>query len=196
MYKITAMENHTKPLTNEESLHIITAMIRQTKGNFQGQSFHLLLWGWVVVLINLGIFFVLSFTSYPSPFYLWALTIPAALVSFGYGWRQSKKAKVKTHLDKVNSSLWVCFSLLIFTLIVFGPKINWQLNPVILLITAVPTLVSGVIMRFKPLMYGSIIFWLMGISCFMVPFEVQHLLAALAITLGYLVPGYLLKNAQ
>lgn len=189
------MDNQTKPLTTEESLHLITAMIRQTKGNFQGQSFHFLLWGWVVALINLSIYLLINFTDFTAPYILWTLTIPAAIVSFLYGWRQSRKARVRTHLDRVNSSMWMCYGILIFTLIVFGDKLNWQLNPLILLITAVPTLVSGVILRFKPLMYGSVVFWLMGIICFMVTFEVQHLLATVAISLGYLLPGYLLKKS-
>jgi hypothetical protein len=45
-------------------------------------------------------------------------------------------------------------------------------------------------------MYGSVVFWMAGIFCFMLSFELQHLLAALAIALGYLVPGYLLKKAE
>lgn len=189
------MESQTKPLTPEESLHIITSMIRQSKGNFQGQSFHFLLWGWVVAIINLSIYFLLNFSTYDHPYYLWALSIPAAIVSFLYGWRQNKRARVVTHLDRVNSSLWICYALTIFTIVLFGAQLNWQLTPLILMITAVPTLVSGVILRFRPLMYGSTVFWLLGVISFMVSFEVQHLLAALAITLGYLLPGYLLKKS-
>lgn len=190
------MENRTKPLTTEESLHIISSMIRQTKGNFQDYSFHFLLWGWVIAFINLGIYLLINFSNFSAPYFLWALSIPAAIVSFWYGWRQGRKARVRTHLDSVNSSMWICYGVLTFTLVVFGGKLNWQLTPLILLITALPTLISGIILRFRPLMYGSIIFWLMGIFGFMVTFEVQHLLAALAITLGYLLPGYLLKKSK
>lgn len=190
------MKNLSKTLSTQESLQIITDMIRQAKGNFRNNSFYFQLWGGVVFLANLSIYALLTFTSYSNPYQVWLITLPAVAVTFWYGWRQGKKAQVVSHLEKVNAGMWVCYGLVVFTLILFGEKINWQLNPLILLLTAIPTLATGILLRFRPLIFGGIIFWISGILCFLVSFEAQHLLAALAIALGYLVPGFILNKKE
>jgi uncharacterized membrane protein len=65
----------------------------QTKGSFQDNSFYFLLWGWVIMLINLSIYLLLYFNTTFTPYYLWALTIPVAIISVWYGIRQEKKAR-------------------------------------------------------------------------------------------------------
>jgi hypothetical protein len=63
-----------------------------------------------------------------------------------------------------------------------------------LLLTALPTFVTGIIVRFKPLIFGGIIFWVLGVINFLLPFEYQNPVSVVAFVLGYLVPGYMLKG--
>jgi hypothetical protein len=92
--------------------------------------------------------------------------------------------------------LWITFGVSVFILIFFGASINYNLNPVILLISTIPTIATGVIIRFKPLVLGGISFWILGILCFLVSFEYQNLVGAAAVIVGYLIPGYMLKNKK
>jgi hypothetical protein len=92
--------------------------------------------------------------------------------------------------------LWIGFGISVFTLVFFGYTIQYNLNPVILLMSALPTLVSGVIIKFKPLVVGGIMFWVFGIVCFLVSIEYQTLVGAAAVIVGYLIPGYLLKTQK
>jgi hypothetical protein len=57
-----------------------------------------------------------------------------------------------------------------------------------------PTLVSGMILKFRPLIFGGIGFWVFGILGFLVSMETQPLIGAAAIICGYLIPAYLLKS--
>lgn len=182
-----------KELTPQRSLEIITAMINQTKGNIKRNSFFFILWGWTIVIANLGVFCVMRFTDYPNPHLFYLVTIVAAIISVVYGSRQEKNATSTTHLDTIYKWMWMALGISCFILCFFGYTINWQLNPVVITMCAAPTLTSGIISRFKPLVYGGIAMWVMGIAMFMVPNEYQFLLAALAIMLGYLIPGYALK---
>jgi hypothetical protein len=186
------MKTPSENMSPAESLDLITEMIHQAKGNVQKNSFYFLLWGWVVVLANLGMF-TLTLLEYPRPYIVWAITIPAWLVSMYYGFRQGKSESKSTHLDRISAALWICYATSIFTLIGFGYKINFQLNPVIVLFSAVPTFVSGIILRFKPLLVGAVCLWVLGIIGFLVPMYIQPLVGAGAIVIGYLVPGYILK---
>src|SRR5690606_36561120 len=101
-----------------------------------------------------------------------------------------------SHFDRITSCLWIMFGVVIFTLVFLGSTINYQLNPVILLIGSLPTLVSGIMIRFKPPILGGLIFWVSGIVSFLVSREFQPLVGAAAIIGGYLIPGYLLKNSK
>jgi hypothetical protein len=190
------MKTQSENLSAQQSLDIITGMIEQAKGSVQKNSFYFLLWGWVVVFANLGVYALIKFTDYPNPFIVWGITIPAAIISIIYGIRSGKEARVASHLEKISACIWIGFGITCFIFIAFGSKIGWQINPVITTMCATPTLVSGVIIRFKPLMYGSIALWALGIASFIVGTETQFLLSAVAITLGYLIPGYLLRSHE
>lgn len=184
-----------KNLTAQESLEIIAAMIRQAKGNVQKNSFYFLLWGWVVVAANLGVY-GLTQAGYSRPYLVWLITIPAWFASMVYAYRNGKRRDHSTILGQLMLWTWVSFGVTIFILIFFGYKINYQLNPLILLVSGIPTMVSGIAMRFTPLVVGGILFWISGIACFMVSIEYQNLIAAAAVAIGYLIPGYQLKNKR
>ena len=187
------METNSEKMSAQQSLDLITEMIEKAKGNVKRNSFYFLLWGWTIVMANLGMF-VLLHLPYEHPYVAWLITLPTWLYSMYRGYRQGQTEKTSTHLDNVTAWLWISFGIVIFTLVAFGYKINFQLNPVILLVSAIPTLVSGMMIRFRPLIIGGGVFWVLGIVCFLVPQDIQYLIGAFAITAGYLIPGYLLKN--
>ena len=185
---ITPNEN----LTAQQSIDIISKMIEQAKGNVQKNSFYFLLWGWTILTCNLSIFIMLQFTEIKNPFWIWLLTIPAAIASSIHG-RNQERVKNLTHLDTISKWLWIGFGLICFTIVFFGQKINYQINPIIICMSAVPTFVSGIMLRFRPLILGGISFWICGIIIFLLPVKEQFLLSSIAIALGYLVPGYMLQ---
>jgi hypothetical protein len=187
------MKPDNDTLSPQQSLDLIQAMINETKGNVRDNSFYYLFWGWVLIVAHVGSF-TLSKIEFEYPFAVWLIVIPAWIISFVYGSRQRKSHKrTTTHLEKINITLWVSFGVLAVVIPFFGSFINYQINPMILLVGSMATLASGVILKFKPLMIGGIIFFVFGLSCFFFSNEHQSLLSALAIALGYLVPGYLLK---
>jgi hypothetical protein len=189
------MKAQNENLSANESLDLIAQMIQQAQGNVRSSGFHFLLWGWVVALANLGMFTLIQL-EYSRPYIVWLITIPAWLTSMYYGFRHSRENRVTTHIDKTTMWLWISYGITIFTLVFFGSTINWNLNPIILLMTVVPTLVSGIVIRFKPLVIGGISIWFFSIVCFLMPLEYQYLVGALAVVTGYLIPGYLLKNKK
>lgn len=190
------MENRTEPLNAEQSLALITSMIRQAKGNLQKSGFYFLLWGWTIVVANLGVYVMIKFTDVENPFLMFALTIPAAIVSMIYGIRQNKAGMITTHLDQIHKWLWIGYGVNCLVAVVVGKNIGWMVNPVIITMCALPTFITGVILKFKPLIVGGVVFWIAGTALFFIAIEEQFLVAALAIALGYLVPGYWLRNSE
>lgn len=182
-----------EPMTAQDSLAIITSMIQEAKGNMKRNGFYFIFWGWVIVIANLGMF-VLQQLEVAHPYAIWAITIPAWVLSLARGYRQTRSERTTTHLDTVAMWMWITFGITIFTLVAFGSKINYQLNPVILTISAIPTFLTGIMIRFRPLVFGGISLWCFGIAAFLLPAETQPLIGAVAVLCGYLIPGHLLQG--
>ena len=189
------MESEKMPQTPQESLEIITSMIKQAKGNLRANSFYLLLWGWVVSLASVGMFILIQF-EYSRPWLVWTITIPAWMITLYTIYKRDKRAITKTHLDRITTGIWLSYGAVIFTIVFFMREINYQVMPMILIITAIPAIVSGIIIKFRIMIYGGITFWIAGILCFLVEMEFQYLIGAAAIIIGYLVPGYSLRNKK
>ena len=187
------METETKPMSAEQSLNLISNIIQQAQGNVRGNSFFFLLWGWVIALANFGMYYLMEFTTYPYPYIVWLAPIPAGFITMWYANKLEKQSRTKTHIDNIYNWVWVSYAMAIFPLWIFGYKINYQINPLILVFTAMPTFLSGIIIRFTPLMIGGVSFFGFGIICFLVEAPYQYLIGGIAIICGYLVPGYLLK---
>jgi hypothetical protein len=188
------MNQENQPLSAEQSLGIISQMIRQAQGKVQQSSFYFLLWGWVITLANLGMYCTLVFTAYDeyAPFF-WLLPIPAWIATIIYGRSQERSSSTTSHLDKISMWLWIFTGIAILPVIIFGYQINYQINPIVLTLVSIPTFVSGIIIRFRPLLAGGISFIILSIVCFLVDGPTQYLIGGVAMILGYLIPGYLLK---
>jgi hypothetical protein len=187
------METENQSLTTEQSLELITRMIRQAQGNVQRSAIYLILWGITVVAANLGMF-VLMLLDYPTPYMVWLITIPAWIATIFISLKHRKESRVNSHLDRINALLWYSYGVVILAIVMFGFKINYQLNPVILLVSAIPAFVSGAIIKFRALTMGGILFWVFGVICFLSQGPWQYLIGALAVSSGHLVPGLLLRN--
>ena len=66
--------------------------------------------------------------------------------------------------------------------------------PYILTLAAMPTFISGFIVKFKPLILGGISFWVFALIAYFAGASVGQLAVPAAMLTGYLIPGYLLKK--
>lgn len=190
------MNTETENFSPQQSLDLIQSMIRQAQGNIRNNSFYFILWGWVIVAANLGMYLIIQYADYQYPQLIWLIAIPAWVITMVHGSRQGKKRQKSTHLDKINMWLWIGFGLCLLPVIAFMDYINYQVNPIILIITALPTFVTGIMLKFKPLIMGSISFYVFGIISFLASPINQFLVGAIAIACGYLIPGYLLRATR
>ncbi|MFC5626384.1 hypothetical protein [Algoriphagus winogradskyi] len=182
-----------KELSSTESLAIITDMIARVKKEAAGDgSFHLLLWGWVISICNLG-FYALEKANYEHPYYIWILVIPASLFSFYWSYNKRSKAKFKTHLDQILNQVWIGVFVAMLIVLSFMPVLGFNHNPVILLLAAVGMFATGSIIKVSMVKFGGLVLAIAAIIAFLVSVSDQYLVAGIAMVLGYLVPGYYLK---
>jgi hypothetical protein len=184
-------------LSNSESLQIITEMIGRAKRNMAKKgSFYFLLWGWVVLIGNFGFYIIARYQLFPYPYVIWSITLPAIIVTVIYSMRQNRKSIATSQLDNIYMNLWMAIFVAVVIVLVFMPKMNYSHNAVILLLAGLGTFVTGKLIKFNPLVIGSLALWIGAIIAFNVPVIDQYLVGGFAIIVGYLIPGYLLKRAE
>jgi len=188
------MENEEKVMTGEESLKIITDMINRTKINIGQGSFHLIFWGWLVLFCSLAQILISKFTSYHAPWNVWILTIPGVFVSLIYGFTHGRKEEFHTYSERVFMMTWIGFVIVTFMLALFLHKNGELMAQFILLAAGFPTFVSGFILKFRPLVWGGIAFWVLSLAAYLAGPETGQFAVPLGMLLGYLVPGYMLRS--
>ena len=186
-----------KELSSKEQIKFISEMIYQAKRNFAGErSFYFLLWGWVVSVANFVHYILDIFRLYEAPYLVWLIAIPAAIASIWYGFKKSTTTQVTSHLDKVYASIWIGIIVMIIICLIFMSRINYNHNPIILLFAGLGTFVSGILIKYKPIIIGAIVLWAGACSGLLFSVSNQQLISGIAVFLGYLIPGYMLKKAE
>jgi hypothetical protein len=188
------MENEEKMMTGEESLKIITEMINRTKVNIRQGSFHLLFWGWLLIICSLIAWLLAKFTGYSHPYYIWFLVIPGSFVSMIYGFVNGRKEKVHTYAEGLYMWTWIGFLITATVLFIVQAKSMEIITSYILLLAGFPTFLSGFILKFRPLIFGGICFWVIALLVNFAGPSLAPLGTPVAMLIGYLIPGYMLKN--
>lgn len=191
------MDTKQNPFSPEDSFRLINQMIANARQDYEHRSFFFLLWGWLLLLTGIGIY-CLHYYDYPHAEWLWAIQgVAGGIISVIYSKSlESKRQNSKMVNSPVNTTilnLWLAFGITLFFIIFAGGR-----NPIpfVLLVTALPTFLSGRILRFSPLVFGGISFWILGCVSVFVPYPDNSLIFSFAILTGYLVPGYLLRKQE
>lgn len=187
------METTEKKFTEKESFDVIIGMIQAAKTNLHDESFYFLLWGWLVFFASLTHFFLLKNNVEFAPA-VWMLMPLGGIITAVYSSRQKKNVKVKTYVDEFMKYVLIAFLVSLGVVLFSMQKLGLNTYPMVLLVYGLWLFISGGAIKFNPLLVGGIINWIFAIASFFVSFDVQLLFLALAVLLGYIIPGYLLKR--
>ncbi|WP_018615814.1 hypothetical protein [Segetibacter koreensis] len=189
------MQEAEKEFSPQESLQLITKMIENTKNSISDRSHYFLLWGWAVVIGCLTQYFLKVILNYPKHYYAWLVTPIAIALHFVLKYRDRKKDRVKTFINEANAYLWTSIGLSFFALGFVFAQIGWQYcYPFYILLYGIGTYISGRLLKFKPMIIGGLLCFVLMIVCVYQPYDVQMLITAFAVVISYIIPGYLLRN--
>jgi len=185
-------------MTGEESLQIISEMIAAAKTGIRDNGFFYLLWGYLVFVASITQY-ILCFVIPTDYNYLpWAILMPlGGIVSATYGRKIKKARKVKTFLDQFMGYALFAFLISLFSVLFYMGKLQKPelAYPLIMMVYGAWLFVSGGALKFKPLIIGGCINWALSLASMFVIFQWQLLILALAVLLGYIIPGHLLKSS-
>jgi hypothetical protein len=184
-------------LSPEESLKVITEAIDKTKDNFKANGSYFLLWGWLVAIASFSFFLLQQYTTFPYYFISFPVLGAAGIITTVIWYLKSKSTSpTETYLNYFLSRMWlvlgICFIMVVFI------NVSQNLPPFTytLIVAAIGTMVSGLVMKFWPLTAGGILFLISALISIYIPDDYKVLLHGVAIIAGYLIPGYLLLNEK
>lgn len=203
-----------KELNEQESLRIITQMIHKAKNNFHDTGIGPILWGSVIAICSLVTWARIHY-QFSLPFDIWLLTLVAIIPQIVITAREKKMRRAKSYDDSAIDYIWLAFGVSIFLLthinIVFINKLaqifkeyeaavgkwpNFNLSSfsasLMLLLYGFPTVITGAIMKFKPMLWGGIAGWICCVVSVYTNMQIDMLLTAFAAVVMWLIPGFIL----
>jgi uncharacterized membrane protein YhaH (DUF805 family) len=116
-----------------------------------------------------------------------------------YLFRARKKRKVKTYADAIVGYVWLSFVISMFLIgfIIGFQEQTQSINiayAVFLALYGIPTFLSGIILRFKPLITGGIGCWILAVIAAFTSPQIHLLLISAAMIVAWIIPGYLLRS--
>lgn len=183
-----------KPLTGEDSLAIITAMINKAKCEYHDTGISCLLWGSVVTVCSL-----VTFANYWLKIdvlgYVWFLTVAAVVVQVIISMNEAKTKKFTSYTDSAMGGVWISFGIAIFMFSFYTSKFAVpHANAIFLISYGVPTFTTGFMRNFKPMLIGGIVCWALAIAGMYTLHPYTQLYAALAAQVAWFIPGLILRK--
>jgi len=197
------MKQVKKNLSPEESLSLISEMIINVKGEFQQNAFYFLLWGWTIslacvvhyvmikILCQLELYDRINLISFVN----WGVFILAGII-IQYSYMAKNPVRALSLYNRFFKIMWQAVGLTMIIAALICLRFNMYPTPIILSITGLATLTTGIMIRFTPLILGGILFFIAALATTYFLYDHSLLVCAIAIVLGYIVPGYLLRNSK
>ena len=176
--------------TAEKQIETINNVINSTKENLKPISVNFIFWGLLITLMSLFHYAFPSLIHSSQLLYWTVLPLIGMILTVYYNIKIRKKAGYETYLSRVIKIIWGVFNLswiyiivLSFTLKSFHPV------PPILFLLSIILIITGLIIKFKPVTIGGIF---LTIFTFYLNFNPEFnllLVNVVGVSLGMLVPG-------
>jgi hypothetical protein len=198
------MDNNTN-FSPQESLLLIDSMIKKAQSKF-GENGHLyLLWGWVVFGCSLLQFVLLHFFNYQQHYRVWMITWVVFVYQIFYLKKHKKQRTVKTYYDELVGYVWITFVIIMFLISFILGRLGQNINiyflpitPILLALYGMPVFLSGIILRYRPLIIGGIGCWMLSMLANIfgskMPPDFEILFIPAAMLVAWIIPGYLMRK--
>jgi FtsH-binding integral membrane protein len=182
-----------------DSLQIIESMVRKAKNQFSENGHLYLLWGWTVFFCSLTEFILINYVHYSHHYIVWFVTWIVIIYQLVYLRKKRKRKTVRTYTDEIIGFVWLVFFILMVLFGFFAARQdeaagNAMINTAFLALYGMPTFLSGIILRFRPLVVGGICCWVLSVASTLIPLQYDLLLISLAMIAAWIIPGYLLRK--
>lgn len=183
-------------MENQQKLDLIAEAINRSKQNLKPLAFQFILWGSLVPLGGLFQYFLIRNVDFKPNQILWLwlnIVIAGFVFSCIYAYRKRKEQGYETNIDRFLKIFWVVYGLSYLLLLVISFFQEFNPTSIILFYSGVGTLITGLVTKFKPLVFGAAMLLVCSVLCLFVPKSILILVSSVGIFLGYFIPGFILR---
>jgi hypothetical protein len=180
-----------------QQLQLIDSMINKARNRFSENGHLYLLWGWTILMCSLSNYLLEFVLDVPYFWMVWMITWLVLVYQIFYIRKKRRNRIVKTYTDDLIKFVWLVFVIVMALMMITIGKFSnspHHTDSVFIILYGIPTFLSGVILKFKPLIIGAFCCWTLSICCLFIPLQYHMLLLAVAVILAWIIPGYLLRN--
>jgi hypothetical protein len=211
-----------QPMSEHESLRLITEMIGKAKKSFHETGTSAILWGSVIAFCGIMTWAQLQW-NFSIGFDVWILTLVALVPQVFISVREARQRTVRTHTEEAMNAVWLVYGLSLFALVFYFNVVPGQTHQqlldrgiqlyqqgpsgteafhlfipssgsLLLLLYGIPTLATGIAQKFRPMLIGALFCYvLFMISCFTTN-KYDYLFNGFAGIGNWLIPGLLLRR--
>jgi hypothetical protein len=196
-------ETNDDDLSPAESMDLIEQMIGAAKDDHNERGEGWLIWGWLLFVASIGSL-LLIYTGYRAYIgWFWTALLPIGFIVYYFIHLRPRKAdQVKTYisnlLNKIEAGFFISLVVIIAGSNIIGMyqhQYGHYLFGYYYILYAFWMFIHGSAIRFKPLIIGAYFNWASAIAIFFLSeFKYVMMISALAVLIGYIIPGYIQKQ--
>jgi hypothetical protein len=203
-------------LTEKESLDLIAQMINKAKDYCHDTGISAIMWGSLIAFCSLVKLSEIQL-NYQLPFDIYLLTVIAVIPQLLINRKEKKARRVRSYDDAFMDTLWMAFGICIFLLVFIINVVSdaWEpvareystlsghapkfaffefISPLFLILYGLPTFVTGLTMKFKPMLFGGIFCWVCCLITIYTNLKIDLILTALSAIFAWLIPGIIMEK--
>jgi hypothetical protein len=180
-------------LNEKESLELISQMIRNSRRKLEdGNGIPFLIWGYTTFFVSMLVFFLVNAKGNYHYYWFWFL-IPVIGSAGMFLSGKSIKKHARNYIDRVIGNIWFVTGIAAFLLSFCAIYFRIPILTTMFLIMGMGTALTGLVIKFKPLIISGFI----GMASCIVPFIIQGNEQIIVFGVIYLamtvIPGHILN---
>ena len=181
-------------LTEQESLKLINEMISKAKKSYVTKGIASMVWGALMIICGLLTWAQIEFRFFLG-FDIWLLLLVAVIPQVYFSIQEKRQKNFVGHDEQTMNYLWSSFGICIFILSFYNNHFgNDGVTSLYMMLYGIPTFMTGGIFKFRPMIIGGLICWILSVISIFTPLSTNMLFMAACGLFAWLIPGIILWN--
>lgn len=180
--------------SEKESLKLITEMMSKAKRSYVTKGTASIVWGVLIIICSLFTWAQVQY-KFDIGFDIWLLLFLAVIPQVFFSIRDRKNKNFVAHDEQTMAYVWAAFGICIFILSFYNSHFgNYNSTTLFMMLYGIPTFITGGVFKFRPMIFGGLICWILSVWSVFTPFPADMLLMAACGLFAWLMPGVILWN--
>ena len=180
-------------LTEKESLRLINEMIGKARQSYVTKGIASIVWGALIIICSLLTWVRVKY-RFTLGFDEWLLVFAAVIPQMYFSIKEKRQKHFVGHDEIMMRYLWITFGICIFILTFYNYYYSKFTISLFMMLYGIPTFITGGIFKFKPMIIGGLICWILSVASVFTSFPTGMLFMAGCGLFAWLLPGIILWN--